>query len=50
MAENVSIHLPSKDMMEKTKMPTMMIIQTGINIFVNYLWYCISSFLCSRAH
>lgn len=50
MAENISIHLPSKDKMEKTKMLAMMIIQTGINIFVNYLWYCVSSFLCSRAH
>ena len=47
MAENAYRHLPSKAKIEKGKMPARMITQNGINIVVNYLWYCISSVLCS---
>lgn len=50
MAENAYRYLLSKDKMEKMKMSTRMIIQNGINIFVNYLWYCISRFLYSQDH
>lgn len=47
MAETVYRHFLSKDKIEKMKLPAMMIIQNGINIFLDYLWYCRSSFRCS---